>query len=225
MSLRADGRQQRELRPLFLVANCLTNCVSSACAEVGGSRVVACLRGPQQLTTEARGHRGKVICSVNKSTYAEARRENAHFHRTLQLKELDVVLEGIAEQIVCLETLPQLQLELTFDITTHDAAGELTALVATMVVCLANAGVAMKELACAGSAALMSDGTLCLDPSVDEHAGAVAVCNVVVLGRTGEVCFANTSGNVDAAVALDLLDTAASAAEARRQETAHTLTS
>lgn len=208
-SARDDGRLFRELRPLFVGKGCLTNCAASSVVEIGNSRVVCCLRGPQQLQMEARGHRGKISCSVLNASAPSVKHQ-----------DIDIVLEGLCEQVVCLETIPQLHFEAIFSVLSSEGSHyqDLPALTAAITTCLMHAGVSMRDIPCAGSAALLGGGVICVDPTPEEFGKALATTTVIVCTETAEVCFAHHKGTVDISSSIDLLEAAISASCFRRTE-------
>lgn len=213
---RADQRSAREIRPTHIVAGCLSNCTSSSCVEIGTSRVLCCLRGPQQLTSEHRGTRGRIVCNVLKEPYATARRQPQTFRNQIADKEIDTILEGVAEQLVILESIPQLQYEMTFDVVSSEGDDDLPALTAAMSVALMEAGVEMRDLATACGAALRDDGTILLDPTVPEGKGSLSYVLVIASSSTGTILYCNQRGGAEAMVAMDLFDVAVAGCLARR---------
>lgn len=220
-SIRVDGRQALELRPLFITSGPMgpnSTTSISACAECGDSRVVCSLRGPQQLTSEPRGHRGKVVCSVTYAPYAGAKRRAPTARQTAATKDVDLILEGIAEQVVCLTAIPQIQFELVFHILSSDDNGDLAALTAAMILSLTRASIPVSDIVAAATAVLMPNGTVACDPTEQELLDSTASCIVVAGTSTGECCYARHSGNVDFSVATQLMETAVAGAMLRRDE-------
>lgn len=226
-SSRPDGRQLLQLRPLYVASgsNVSHSGSISACVECGDSRVVCSLRGPQQLVSEPRGHRGKIICSVTYAPYAGATRKVQTARQAALTKDIDLMLEGIAEQVVCLEEIPQIQFELIFHVVSSDDNGDVAALTAAMVMSLAKASIPMTDVVAASTTALMPSGVVTCDPTAQELRDSTASCTVVAATSSGEVCFAKHHGNVDVSAALQLLEFAVSGAMLRRDEMRSALSS
>lgn len=226
MSSRADGRQPLEVRPLYVTSGSHVSSSGSisACVECGESRVMCSLRGPQQLVSEPRGQRGKVVCSVTYAPYAGATRKAPTARQANATKDVDLMLEGIAEQMVCLEDIPQIQFELVFHVLSSDDNGDVAALTAAMVMSLAKACIPLKDVVAASTTALMPSGVVTSDPTAQELLESTASCTVVAGTSTGDICYARHSGNVDVSAALQLLDVAVAGAMLRRDEMRAALT-
>jgi ribonuclease PH len=227
VSSRPDGRQLLQVRPLYVTSGShISNSGSiSACVECGDSRVVCSLRGPQQLVSEPRGHRGKIVCNVTYAPYAGATRKTQTARQSALTKDVDLMLEGIAEQVVCLDNIPQIQFELVFHVISSDDNGDVAALTAAMVMSLAKASIPMTDVVAASTSALMPSGVVACDPTPQELRDCTASCTAVAGTSTGEVCFAKHHGNVDVSAAFQLLDVAVSGAMLRRDEMRSALSS
>lgn len=231
-SSRPDGRDSNALRPAFAVAGVLPHVTGSSCVEIGRSRVVCCLRGPTQLLAEHRGTRGKVLISISRSPFALAQRVASRAAETTD-KHTALVLEGLLESVVALESFPQLQFEALLELVSSDAtttttsstssssssiddgSADTAAYATALSVALLNGNVQLQELAVGCGAALLSDGGIVVDPTGDESSRAVAICHVVVGATTGKMLSMVSKGTTDAAIAMELMERAAEGALVR----------
>ncbi|CUG89408.1 Hypothetical protein, putative [Bodo saltans] len=157
--------------------------------------------------------------------YAGATRKVQTARQAALTKDIDLMLEGIAEQVVCLEEIPQIQFELIFHVVSSDDNGDVAALTAAMVMSLAKASIPMTDVVAASTTALMPSGVVTCDPTAQELRDSTASCTVVAATSSGEVCFAKHHGNVDVSAALQLLEFAVSGAMLRRDEMRSALSS
>lgn len=185
---RLDGRQSTEaVRAIHVAVNVLANCHSSACVEIGQTRVLCGVRPPQQLVQEYRGTRGRVSCHVHRtaaSAAAGAGQDNSAD------RDMALALEGVAEQAVVLERIPQLLVEVLIEVV-HDDGAVWDAAATALSAALTAGGVEMYDTVTACSAAVRPDGAIVVDLTQEEEAAATArvvVCGGLSLGGVYYMC-------------------------------------
>lgn len=196
--LRADGREAHQVRGLQAAVAVLPACTGSAMVEVGGSKVVCAVRGPQQMVNEYRGNRGQIVCAMHRPPFAQKNRSDPTMADVLANSEQMQILRSIIEQTVILERIPQLAY--SCDVEIVSSAGEKSDLcVAVAAACLAlsNAGVELFDLVAATTAVLRKDGSTLVDPTPTEAQEAVASCVVCVSLATGSVLYMSHEGSVE----------------------------
>eukprot|EP00796_Vickermania_ingenoplastis_P011040 gene11040-7673_t len=186
------------------------HCHSSSCVEVGDTRVICAVRPPQQLVQEYRGDRGRVVCEVHRVTSAGQRDDE-----TLEL-DLALALEGVAEQLVMLEDLPQLLIEVTLEII-RDEGAIWDALSTALAVALAAGGFGMLDLFSSCSAALLDDGAVVVDVTRDEEERARASVTVCSSLNSNQIVFMRHCGSVETSTLSQLVHTALSGTQARKE--------
>ncbi|KPI85596.1 putative exosome-associated protein 4 [Leptomonas seymouri] len=183
---RPDGRESTEaVRAIHVVTNVFANCHSSACVEIGQTRVLCGVRPPQQLVQEYRGTRGRVSCRVNRTSASSSAAVDNSADRDMAL-----ALEGVAEQAVVLERIPQLLVEVLIEVV-HDDGAVWDAATTALSAALAAGGVELYDTFTACSAAVRPDGAIVVDLTQEEEAAATArvvVCGGVSLGGVYYVC-------------------------------------
>ncbi|KAK7200572.1 exosome-associated protein 4 [Novymonas esmeraldas] len=182
---RADGRHALEaVRAIHVATNVLANCHSSACVEIGQTRVLCGVRPPQQLVQEYRGTRGRVSCQVHRTSASSSGLDNSGD------RDMALALEGVAEQAVVLEHIPQLLVEVLIEIV-HDDGASWDAASTALCAALTAGGVELYDTFSACTAALRHDGTIVVDLTREETAAATAsvvVCSGLSLGGMYYCC-------------------------------------
>lgn len=209
---------QSEVRPLYIVTNVIQHCHSSACVELGNTRVICIVRPPQQLVQEYRGSRGRVSCRVHRAvTGAEAattggtsRGSDASCERDLAL-----ALEGVLEQIVVLESIPQLLVEVIVEIV-RDDGGLWDAATTAMSAALAVGGFDMYSIVSASSAGLLEDGSIVVDMTATQECRAVTIVTVCVSLGDSAMTFVQHRGASELPTLTLLTNAAVSGALARK---------
>ncbi|KPA81557.1 putative exosome-associated protein 4 [Leptomonas pyrrhocoris] len=209
---RLDGRQSTEtVRAIHVVTNVLANCHSSACVEIGQTRVLCGVRPPQQLVQEYRGTRGRVSCQLHRtSASSSAVAEDNSADRDMAL-----ALEGVAEQAVVLERIPQLLVEVLIEVV-HDDGALWDAATTALSAALTAGGVELYDTFTACSAAVRADGAIVADLTREEEAAATArvvVCGGVSLGGLYYVCH---QGACEAATMGQLVQAATKGMQVRK---------
>jgi ribonuclease PH len=177
------------MRPIQVVTNVLSSrCIGSAAAEVGATRVICAVRGPQPLVTEYRGNHGKVACLVHRSPFArKLRRGDSEI-------DLSRTLQSIAEKVVLLERFPQLMYDVTFEIISSDGADKAVAIVA-MSAALAAAGIEQRDLVAGCSAIITGDNRVLLDAEPDAQIDPLQTSVFVAAAvHRGDVCYFEVEG-------------------------------
>ncbi|CCW63861.1 unnamed protein product [Phytomonas sp. EM1] len=219
MNPNAPRGAPNEVRALHLAINVMAHCHSSATVEIGHTRVIAIVRPPKQLTQEYRGTRGRVSCQV----HAAPRGLEAATSGLLSspnesgpaCKDLALALEGVAEQAVMLESVPQLLIEVVMEIA-RDEGGVWDAATTAMSVALAVGGFEMRSLFTACSAGLLEDGSLMTDLDAAEEQRALALTKVCVALGTGDIYLMQHRGCCEVSTLAQLSQSAIDGAFARK---------
>lgn len=186
---RADGREALEaVRAIHVATNVLANCHRSACVEIGQTRVLCGVRPPQQLVQEYRGTRGRVSCQVHRGSASAAASQSSLDNSSE--RDMALALEGVAEQVVVLDRIPQLLVEVLIDII-HDDGAAWDAAATALCAALTAGGIEVYDTFTACSAALRHDGAIVVDLTRDEEATATAsvvVCSGLSLGGLYYCC-------------------------------------
>lgn len=201
-------KSSREIRPVYIALNPLSKCLSSAAVEIGNTRVICAVRHPQQLIHEYRGDRGRVSCEVHRIDTTGKKDDEA-----LEL-DLSLALEGVLEQLVLLEDMPQLLVEASLEIIRDDGA-VWDALSTGLATALAAGGIPMNDMFSACTAALLDDGSLVADVTKAEEETALALVTVCTSLHSHQIAYLRQHGSIELSTLQQLTSTAISGCEAR----------
>ncbi|EAN85485.1 putative exosome-associated protein 4 [Trypanosoma cruzi] len=206
---RNGGRETPDgVRYPHIALDVLGQCHSSACVELGNTRVICAVHHPQQLVDEYRGSRGRVACTVRRSASAGSHSAgSAQPSVVTPEKDMSLALEGVAEEVVILEKIPQLLVEVVVEILAEDG-GVWDAVATSMSAALVSGGFEMHDLFSACGSALLSDGAVVLDPDAAEESNAQASALVCVMLNSGEICYARHQGSCEPGTVLELVSSA-----------------
>nr|CCC95683.1 unnamed protein product [Trypanosoma congolense IL3000] len=208
-------KSPNEVRYPHIVLNVLEQCHSSACVELGNTRVICAVHHPQQLIDEYRGSRGRVACTVRRSSRA-GHHAMAFRDDVTPEKDMALALEGVAEQAVILEKIPQLLVEVVVEIFVEDG-GLWDAVSTGMCAAMASGGFEMRDGFSACGAALLHDGAIVTDPDALELSGARATATVCAMLNSGDICFTEQRGSCEPGTVLELLGAALKGVLSRRK--------
>lgn len=222
---RSHGRGSPDnVRYPHIALDVLRHCHSSACVELGKTRVICAVHHPQQLVSEYRGKRGRVACSVQRSTAAGGHAGGAGPRTAVTAeKDMALALEGVAEQVVILEKIPQLLVEVVVEILADDG-GLWDAVATSMSAALASAGFEMYDMFSACSSVLLGDGAIVTDPDAAEESSAQASALVCTMLGSGDICYALHRGSCELGTVSELMASAMKGCRSRRVAIATQLT-
>ncbi|KAG8344298.1 3' exoribonuclease family domain [Trypanosoma vivax] len=213
---RSYGRKTPDsVRYPHVALNVVGHCHSSACVELGNTRVICAVHHPQQLIDEYRGERGRIGCTVRRSARASKGALPLRSGVTPE-KDMALALEGIIEQVVILEKIPQLLVELSVEILADDG-GLWDAVATSASAALAGGGFEMYDSFSACSAALLHDGALVVDPDEEEECSALAATVACVTLNAGDICYLSHRGMSEPATVTGLVSSALAGALSRGQ--------
>ncbi|ESL07932.1 exosome-associated protein 4 [Trypanosoma rangeli SC58] len=214
---RSCGREAPDkVRYPHIVLDVLGQCHSSACVELGNTRVICAVHHPQQLVDEYRGNRGRVACTVRRSASAGSHiAGSAPRCVVTPEKDMSLALEGVAEQVVLLEKIPQLLVEVVVEIIAEDG-GVWDAVTTCMSAALVSGGFDMYDMFSACSSALLRDGAVVMDPDAAEESNAQASVLVCMMLNSGDICYTKHRGSCEPGTVLELIASAMKGCLARK---------
>ncbi len=172
------------------------------------------------LTVEQRGSKGKISVRVRRAPFVVCDEQSGALQAGADSGAHDLALaaalEGILEQTVLLEAIPQLLFELSIEIVGSSVADLPCAAIAANTA-LIHAGLQCMDVVAGTTVALCGDGSVLFDPRQEELAAAKALCTVCACSGTGAVVYVLQRGAVDAVAALELVEAAAAACVALRE--------
>jgi len=206
--LRADGRRQGEIRRLTCRLD-TTNGSADGTAFVaqGNTRVSACVRGPQDPSGAAArkaSERAIVVCEFAMLPFSMGE-WNPRGRGDRMLAELAAMVEAVFEPLILTHLYPGTQIVIQLRVSQVDG-GLRCACVNACTLALIDAGIALRDYACACTVGHVQ-GTLLLDVSAVED-GAGAELSVVYLPKTGRIALTHLSAAIPAETLDGMLELA-----------------
>ncbi|MFB6294308.1 MAG: exosome complex exonuclease Rrp41 [Candidatus Nanohaloarchaea archaeon] len=165
---RMDGRAPDEMRDIDMEIGTLKRADGSAYVEIGNTRVMAAVFGPQELHPE---HMRKPDRAVLNARYNMApfsvddRMQPAPSRRD---KEISLVTEKALEPVVFLEEFPKAEIKVLVEVIEADASTRVTGITAAGLA-LVDAGIPMRGIVQAAAVGKLED-TMVLDVAGEEDA-------------------------------------------------------
>lgn len=183
--LRADGRRWNELRHIKCGINTHPKSADgSAVVEMGASKVVCIVQGPQEPETRSRV-REKATLSVGVTVAPFSTTERSkHVTNDRRLQEMSANLQNLFEEAVLTHLHPRTEIVCSLTVIAQDG-GLLSCCVNAMTLALIDAGLPMYEYVSACSVALF-DQTPLLDPNNVEETELASV-TVGIVGETDKI--------------------------------------
>ncbi|KAJ1550956.1 exosome non-catalytic core subunit rrp46, partial [Cladochytrium tenue] len=163
-SSRSDGRSATQLRPMQAGLGPLLRADGSAKFSSGGTSVLAAVYGPKDVKIkDEKLDKAFVEVQLHPLVGATGTRERLY----------ERILHGAVESLVLTALHPRTSVLVVLQIVSDDGCILPTAVNAA-VLALLDAGVPMRSTASAAAAAFLADGSLLLDPTLEELASAAS---------------------------------------------------
>jgi exosome complex component RRP41 len=227
-NLRADGRRAHEVRRVRARAGVSPRADGSALVDAGGTRVLALVHGPRRGAAARAGGGGggggggddgaTVTVDFLVAPFAGAERR-VRRAGDRALADAAAAARGVFEGVVLRALYPRADIAVTLLVLRNDG-GALAAAVNAGVLALADAGVALRDAACAAGALAAGGGgggggggaLFLLDPSAAELALGAPELVLALLPASGDALLASVDARLPAAALGPLLEAAADAA-------------
>ena len=161
---RADGRKPENLRHIRIEAGVIPAADGSAFIEWGGNKILCGVYGPRECIPkhDSSPYKSVVKCRYMMSPFASLE-EHSKSGPSRRSTELSKVIREVFEELIISEKFPNTQIDIFIDVLQAEG-GTRVASVAVAAVALANAGIPMKDIACAVAAG-KAGGQVMLDLS------------------------------------------------------------
>ncbi|MCX8184359.1 MAG: exosome complex exonuclease Rrp41 [Sulfolobales archaeon] len=190
--LRHDGRRPDELRPVRISIGVLNKASGSALVEYGGTKVLAAVHGPREISQRhiLLPDRAIIRCRYHMLSFSTHERKSpAPSRREIELSK--VVRESL-EPVVISEVFPRTAIDVFVEVINADG-GTRTAAVTAASLALADAGIPMRDLVVAIAVGKVS-GTLVLDIDEAEDMYGEADMPVAVAPSIGLITLLQLNG-------------------------------
>jgi exosome complex component RRP41 len=209
--LRVDGRRPGEVRRLSAALGCAPSCDGSALLELGGTRVLATVRGPRRPARrgEAEEEHCTITVSFTQAPFATAERR-VRRAGDRKLVEACGALQASYQAAVLTRLYPRAEISVSLHVLASDG-GALVAALNAGTLALIDAGIAMRDFV-AAAGVLHVGGRALLDPSGAETQGGAPELLVATLPASGALVMTTMDARLPAEAFPGLLAAAVSAA-------------
>jgi len=153
---RVDGREKDELRETSMEIDVLEEAEGSAMVEIGNTRVVASVFGPQDLHPKHLQEPDRAVIKMryNMAPFSVDDRMSPGPNR--RAKEIGLVARRALEPALELERFPQAGIDISMEVIESDGTTRVTGITAASLA-LADAGIPMKGLVSACAAGVVDE--------------------------------------------------------------------
>jgi exosome complex component RRP41 len=148
--IRLDGRRPDEIRPMKIELGCLSRAKGSAFVQMGGTKVLAAVFGPNPVHPKHLACPESAIlkCRYDMASFSVIdRKKPGPSRRSVEISKL--VAEAL-EPLIFLEEFPGAMIEVYLEVIQADASTRVTGLIAASLA-LADGGLPMRDLLAAVS--------------------------------------------------------------------------
>jgi exosome complex component RRP41 len=191
---RVDGREKDEMRETTMEAGVLTEADGSAMVEVGNTRVVASVFGPQDLHPKhlIESDRAVIKMRYNMAPFSVDDRMSPGPNR--RATEIGLVAKRAVEPAIEMEKFPKTGIDISMEVIESDG-GTRAAGVTAASLALADAGMPMKGLVSATAAGVVDD-TVVLDVNGKEDKEGNADIPIATINGGDEVTLLQMDGDL-----------------------------
>ncbi len=191
---RIDGRDFNELRPLKIEAGVLKNADGSAYEEWGDNKVLVAVYGPKEAPRYlADPNKGVIKAKYSMASFSGL---NGHGRSNPSRREIEIskVTSDVFSNVVDLAQFPGSEIDIDIEILQSDGGTRAAGITAASVA-LANAGIQMKDLVYAVSAARIED-KVSIDVNMIEDNYSDADIPFAISPRNNDVLLLQFDGGV-----------------------------
>jgi exosome complex component RRP41 len=181
---RVDGRKADELRETNMEVGVLDEADGSAMVEIGNTRVIASVFGPQDLHPKhlQESDRAVIKMRYNMAPFSVDDRMSPGPNR--RAKEIGLVARRALEPALELERFPEAGIDISMEVVESDGGTRVTGITAASLA-LADAGIPMKGLVSSCAAGVV-DETPVLDVNGKEDKEGNADIPIAVINRSDD---------------------------------------
>mgnify|MGYP002760218160 CR=1 FL=1 len=181
---RVDGRKADELRETEMEVGVLEEADGSAMVEIGNTRVIASVFGPQDLHPKhlQESDRAVIKMRYNMAPFSVDDRMSPGPNRRAQ--EIELVAKNALKPALELERFPTAGIDISMEVVESDGGTRVTGITAASLA-LADAGIPMKGMVSACAAGVVDD-TPVLDVNGKEDKKGNADIPIATINRTDD---------------------------------------
>lgn len=191
---RIDGRRPEELRSLNMEVGILKNSDGSALVELGNTRILAAVYGPNELHPKHLQQPKKAVMKVRYNLAPFSVEDRKRPGPSRRGKEIGLVTRNALEPIVKLEEFPKAGIDVYIEVLEADASTRVTGITAASLA-LADAGIPMEGMVSACAVGKLKD-TMVLDVAGDEDAYGKADIPVAFINGDEDITLLQFDGDI-----------------------------
>ncbi|MDL2270723.1 exosome complex exonuclease Rrp41 [Methanobrevibacter sp. OttesenSCG-928-I08] len=193
-SLREDGREYNELRPLKIEVGVLDRADGSAYLEVGGNKILVAVYGPREsyIRRLLKPNTGVIRCRYNMAPFSVDDRKRPGPDR--RSSEISKITADALRPALMLENYPRSMVDVFIEVIEAEGGTRCAGITAASVA-LADAGIPMKDIV-VGCAAGKVNNEIVLDLSEVEDKEGQADLPLAIMPRTGEITLLQSDGDL-----------------------------
>lgn len=181
---RIDGREKNELRETSMEIGVLNEADGSAMVEIGNTRVIASVFGPQELHPQHLQEPDRAVIKMryNMAPFSVDDRMQPGPNR--RAKEIGLVARRALEPAIELDRFPTAGIDISMEVVESDGGTRVTGITAAALA-LADAGIPMTGMVSACAAGVV-DGEVVLDVNGKEDKEGNADIPIAIINRFDE---------------------------------------
>ncbi len=205
---RTDGRKPDEMRPISMEVGVLKRADGSAIVEVGNTRILAAVFGPQEMHPKHLMDDKKAYLKVRYNMAPFAVDDRARPAPSRRDKEIRYVTKKALEPAIFLEEYPKTGIEVQIEVLEAAASTRVTGITAAALA-LADAGIPMRGLVNACAVGVLEDTPILDVAGVEDAYGKADIPVAMIDGDAEKVTLLQMDGNITQDQFKDALDLAA----------------
>jgi len=220
---RNNGRNDDELRPLFVKCGLVSEATGSAYCEIGNNKIVCAVHGPKDIEQKEDFQMdGKIVCEVKFAPFSCQQRKD-HIPSSEE-NELSEILTQTMQSVVCLDKFPKSQIEI-YVIILDNGGSAMSAVFMAASFALADASIDTFDILTACSVRVIGKELFLVDPDQNEEdleivpedldASCNALVTVAVLPTLNQVSALVSTGIMTSEVLAEATDLCVNSAQSR----------
>ena len=191
---RIDGREPEEMRETNMEVGLLNRADGSALVEIGNTRIIAAVYGPQELHPQHLQDPRRSVLQVRYNMAPFAVDDRSRPGPSRRSKEIGLVARRALEPVIELDKFPKTGIEVEIEVLEADASTRVTGITAAALA-LADAGIPMKGIVSACAVGKLED-TMVLDVAGEEDSYGKADIPVAMINGSDDITLLQMDGDI-----------------------------
>lgn len=191
---RIDGRKPEEMRDINMEVGLLNRADGSALVELGNTRILAAVYGPQELHPQHLQDPRKAVLRVRYNMAPFAVDDRSRPGPSRRSKEIGLVARRALEPVIELERFPKTGIEVEIEVLEANASTRVTGITAAALA-LADAGIPMKGIVSSCAVGKLED-KMVLDVAGEEDSYGKADIPVAMINGSEKITLLQMDGDI-----------------------------